>query len=53
MARDERQSMLDHRTHNAIRATWTQLGLGMFGCEVIPNAFLPSTFSLVVQQAHP
>ena len=38
--------MLDHRLHNVIRATWTQLAVGMFGCEVIPNAFLPSTFAL-------
>jgi hypothetical protein len=47
MSRDECQSLLDHRIHNVTRATWAVLGVGMFGCEVIPNAFLPSTFALV------
>lgn len=38
MVRDEWQSMLDHHTHNVKRATSTQLGVGMFGCEVTSNA---------------
>ena len=38
--------MLDRRIHNVTRVTWTQLGVGMFGCEVIRNAFLQSTFEL-------
>jgi len=46
MARDECQSLLDHRIYNDTRVTWAELGVGMFGCEVIRNAFLPSTFAL-------
>jgi len=38
--------MLDHRIHNVIRVTWTQLFVGMFECGVIPEAFLTSTFAL-------
>jgi hypothetical protein len=29
-----------HGIHNAIRATWTQLFVWMFGCEVIPNGYI-------------
>ena len=45
--------MLDHRIHNVIRATWTVLGVGMFGSEVIPNAFFTSTIYWHIQQTHP
>jgi hypothetical protein len=38
--------MLDHSIHNVIRVTWTELCVGMLGCEVIPNAFLHTAFAL-------